>query len=145
MDFFTEDHRDLGEEMGLEQEGETDPAKARSVSLGPACHSPSLRHGRRWYVPSSELLERANVSAIVRRLLDEGGSVAATHRKTCEAIRTNDTHGQGSQILLSLDLFRPTDPASTGSVSPYRSCLHRICFALPALDPFPLRDLCDLL
>ena len=34
----------------------------------------------------------------------------------------NDTQGLGSQILLSPDLFRP-----------------------PALDPFSLRDLCDLL
>jgi hypothetical protein len=34
------------------------------------------------------------------------------HRKMCKAIRANDTHGQGSQILLSPDLFRPTDPVS---------------------------------
>jgi hypothetical protein len=31
----------------------------------------------------------------------------------------NDTQGQGSQILLPPDLFRPTDPAFTGSVLPY--------------------------
>jgi hypothetical protein len=51
----------------------------------------------------------------------------------CKAIRANDTHGLGSQILLSPDLFRPTDPAFAGSVSPYRSCFRRICFALPIL------------
>jgi periplasmic copper chaperone A len=41
----------------------------------------------------------------------------------------NDTHGQGSQILLSPDLFRPTEPV----------------FAPPPLNPSPLRDLCALL
>ena len=31
MDFYTGVHEDHGEEMGLEQEGATDPAKAGSV------------------------------------------------------------------------------------------------------------------
>ncbi len=30
----------------------------------------------------------------------------------------NDTQGLGSQIVLSPDLFRPTDPAFAGSVAP---------------------------
>src|SRR5258708_36949709 len=42
----------------------------------------------------------------------------------------NDTQGLGSQIVLSPDLFRPTDRAFARSVSPYRSCLRWICCAL---------------
>ena len=98
MDFYAGVHEDRGEEMGLEQEGATDPAKAQSAGRNRSgesticeprpCVSFAKPSSRPALVRSStELLERANVSAIVRRLLDQRGSIAVAHRKKCEAIR----------------------------------------------------------